>query len=156
MTGSTTSPNLPALLDGVVRARPAGSPASLAVLEHELAGREMPPLHVDTEDEAYRVLEGRILVHVHDRQVRLAAGDSFVVAAGLAHTVEADSERARFLTMTFTSSPSSYEAFSRAVASTDAPAGPEDEPLVRGLGTAAGITVLGPPGALPAANVAAG
>ena len=149
------SVTLGGLLEDVLTARPAGSGATLAVLEHDLAAGEMPPLHVDPRDEAYRVLEGRLLVYTSDTATRLAAGDSFVVPRAVPHTVRADSARARFVTMTYTDSPSGYEAFARAVAPADTPALPEDAPLLRALGAAAGITVLGPPGSLPARTIAA-
>ena len=130
--------------------------ASLAVVESTIRRGEMPPLHAHDEDEAFYVLEGSIVLHAGDETVRLQAGDAFVAQKGLPHTHRAESENARYLTMTFARSVGRYEDFLRAVGrpATAEPgwASGEEEAAVAAMSHADGIAILGAPGALPASR----
>lgn len=118
-------------------------------VELSLRSRQMPPLHVHSEDEELRVLDGRLTIFAGTRRVELEAGESWVAPAGVPHTYRAESRRVRVLASTAVRSPGSYEDFLRAVAEPSA-LGPEDEANLTVLGAAIGIEVLGQPGALPA------
>jgi quercetin dioxygenase-like cupin family protein len=133
---------------GAMRAE-ADGPVSLAVVESKIRRGEMPPLHAHEEEEAFYVLEGTLTVHTDDRSVRLEAGEAFVAPRDHAHTHEAQSDRVRYLTMTFARSLGRYEDFLRAVAVPRAYSSPDEAASVAGLAAANGITVLGPPGTLP-------
>jgi len=134
------------------RGKLAGS-ASLAVVERTIARGEMPPLHVHEEPEGFHVLEGTLAVAVGGVTMHLDAGHSAVAPAGLAHTYRAESTQTRFLAVSFVSSIALYESFLRAAASpapADGRAPHESDHGVTALAGENGITVLGPPGALPA------
>ncbi len=128
-------------------------PASLAVVERTIARGEMPPLHVHEEPEGFHVLEGSLAVVVGGVTMRLGAGHSVVAPAGLAHTYRAESTPTRFLAVSFVASVDRYESFLRAAASptpADGRVPHESDRVVTALARENGITVLGPPGALPA------
>jgi quercetin dioxygenase-like cupin family protein len=149
----TTIANNSALLSLVetiagLRAESDG-PANLAAVESTLRRGQMPPLHAHDTDEVFYVLEGTMVVHTGDESVPLDAGDAFVARRELPHTHEAGSATVRYLSMTFTRSPARYEDFLRAVAPPGSPNADEVAALA-GIARANGITVLGPPGALPA------
>ena len=114
---------------------------------------EMTPLHVHDEDEVVRLLDGTVVVHMAGEARTLAAGDVFVIPAGVPHAVSGE-QGARILTMSHVRSVELYERFVRAAAVPDAGSG--DPPVVeeeRALALMAevnGITVLGPPGTLGA------
>jgi quercetin dioxygenase-like cupin family protein len=117
-------------------------------VELSLRARQMPPLHVHTEDEELRVLEGRLRVFAGGRQVELRVGESWVAPAGVPHTYRADSPRVRLVAATSVRAAGSYEAFLRAVAEPSQLTA-EDEATLAVLGGPAGIRVLGAPGELP-------
>jgi quercetin dioxygenase-like cupin family protein len=121
----------------------------LAVLELELAEGEMTPIHVHEHDEAFHVLEGEMFLHLAGGSVRLAAGDELTAPAGEPHAVSAGAGGARYLTTTYTRSVSSYSDFQRAVARPGL-GNVEGTDVVRALGEAAGIEVLGFARSLPA------
>jgi len=145
---------LRALLDGLARARgKLAGPASLAVVERALERCEMPPLHVHQEPEGFHVLEGSLLVVVGGSTVRLEAGQSVVAAAGVPHTYRAESEGTRYLAVSFVASVEQYEGFLRAAAlpvRSEASGSHESDRAVTSIARENGITVLGPPGAVPA------
>jgi quercetin dioxygenase-like cupin family protein len=118
-------------------------------VEITLRYRQMPPLHVHTEDEELTVLEGRLTVFAGGRGIELAAGDSWVAPAGVPHTYRADSGSVRLVAATSVRAPGRYEDFLRAVAEPSTMS-PEDEANLTMLGAATGITVLAEPGALRA------
>jgi quercetin dioxygenase-like cupin family protein len=158
-TSSATDRALDVLLAQLAwrRGKLAGR-ASLAVLEARTQHGEMPPLHVHHEPEALQVLEGGIVLFLGGESVRLEAGDSIVAPAGVPHTYRAESETVRYRLASFVASPGSYEGFVRAVArpmGVHADEPHEDDRVVETLAAANGITVLGPPGALPVVELAA-
>ena len=127
-------------------------PASLAVVETTIRRGHMPPLHRHDADEAFYVLEGTLTVHAGEESVRLEAGEAFLAPRDLPHTHQAESDRVRYLSVTFARSLGRYEDFLRAVG---APTGEgwrtaDEAGTVAGISRPNGITVLGPPGALPA------
>lgn len=157
---SIEEPALHSLLAELARERgKLAGPASLAVLERTLERDEMPPLHAHEEPEAFVVLDGCLLVLAGDEAVRLEAGEAFVARAGVPHTYRARSTSARYLAASFVRSPEQYAGFLRAVAQPVRATGDtepaEDERVVATLAQANRITLLGPPGALPASALAA-
>ena len=132
-----------------VAATGPGKTRDLAVLELVLAGSEMTPIHVHEHDEAFRVLEGEISLHLASGSVRLRAGDEHVAPGGEPHAVSAAAGGARYLATTYTRSISRYADFQRAVARPGSD-GLEGADVVRELGRAAGIEVLGFARSLPA------
>jgi quercetin dioxygenase-like cupin family protein len=118
-------------------------------VEANLRSQQMPPLHVHEGDEELRILEGRLSVFTADLELELRAGESWVTPAGVPHTYRAESDRVRVLASTETRAAGRYEDFLRAVAE-PSQLTPEDEATLGHLAAATGITVLGPPGAMPA------
>jgi mannose-6-phosphate isomerase-like protein (cupin superfamily) len=162
LEGVTPSPNGQwrerALLEelSAARGKLAGR-ATLALLERTTRRGEMPPLHVHREPEAVHVLEGSVLVFVGGASTRLVAGQSLVAPAGVPHTHRAESS-GRYVIASFVRSLSGYEGFVRATALPARAHGEEpheDERVVETLAAENGIAVLGPPGALPVADLAA-
>jgi mannose-6-phosphate isomerase-like protein (cupin superfamily) len=84
----------------------------ISVLEHWAPFGHSPPLHIhDTEDEVFRVLDGRLRFQVDGEEIRLAAGDMLLAPKGVAHTFCVDSEDgAHFMTVT---RPGDFEAMVR-------------------------------------------
>ena len=117
MTRFPSDSSLVSLLEELasLRGKLAGR-ASLAMVERTSERGEMPPLHVHREPEALHVLEGSMVLVVVGEIARLEAGESFVAPAGVPHTHRAESESARYLTVSFVQSPATYESFLRAVA----------------------------------------
>jgi quercetin dioxygenase-like cupin family protein len=150
--------SLRALLDELARARgKLAGPASLAVVERTIARCEMAPLHVHEEPEGFHVLEGSLLLVVGGATVRLDAGQSVVAPAGVPHTYRAESESTRYQAVSFVASVELYEGFLRAAALPE-PAGSrahESDRVVETIAGRNGISILGPPGALPAPPLAA-
>jgi quercetin dioxygenase-like cupin family protein len=150
---SISDTTLRSLLEPLAAARgKLAGPASLAVVERTIERGEMPPLHVHEEPEGFHVLEGTLAVVVGGVTMRLDAGHSVVAPGGLAHTYRAESASTRFLAVSFVSSVDLYERFLGAAASpepADGRAPHESDLVVTALARENGITVLGPPGALP-------
>ena len=126
------------------------------VVETTTALGHMPALHLHEEDEAFAVVEGELTLHVGGDCIRLRAGETFVVPRGTPHTHRAESTRVRYLTATFAASVSRYEDFLRAVGRPGSDlsgwAGSTEAAALGVIARANGITVLGPPGALPSAG----
>jgi quercetin dioxygenase-like cupin family protein len=121
---------------------------SFALLESTGPAGDQTPLHVHhADDEGFYVLEGELTLWVGDEQHILRAGESVLAPRGVAHTVRVGDRAARWLV---TSTPAGFEAFIRAVGSTEAQAAlPSPEELAR-VAAEHGIEILGPPGMLPA------
>jgi quercetin dioxygenase-like cupin family protein len=134
------------------RLAPGGT--SLTVVEGTLAAGLMPPLHVHEVEEAFHVLEGGLVVYAGPETVELEAGASFVAPPSVPHTHRAATECARWLSVTFASSPGRYEDFVRAVgtpvAAGAAALAVQDAAALHAFAAPNGIAVLGPPGMLPA------
>ena len=136
---------------------PSTASGRIASAESETLSGFMAPLHAHAAAEAVYVLEGRLTVFAGAETATLEPGESFVVRAGVAHTYRAESSRARALFTTFASSSGRYEAFLRAAGPVEvdrAGAPPawssdDDAAVVGAIAAAAGVTLFGPPGALP-------
>lgn len=129
--------------------------AQPALIEVTAPAGDMPPLHVhEDEAEAFYVLAGSLEVWVgDDTHLTLGLGDAVRAPAGVPHTYRAGEDGARFLV----SAGARFEAFVRAMGRPapervlPAP-GPPDVELLGSLAAAAHITLLGPPGTLPATD----
>jgi hypothetical protein len=143
----------------------AGAPAARRVVSVERtdASGFMPPLHAHPADEAVHVVEGSLTIFAGHEVVSLAAGQTFVVTGGLAHTFRVESWQARAVFATLTRAAGRYEDFLRATGpvaldSAGAPvwARSEDASGVAAVAAAASVSLVGPPGELPAgARIAA-
>jgi quercetin dioxygenase-like cupin family protein len=121
---------------------------------HAAAG-DQPPLHVhEHEDEGFYVLEGSLTLWVGDADpVTLVPGEFALAPHGIPHTYRVGDSRGLFLV---TSAPGPFVSFLR---SAGAPAarpelpvldGPPDPERLALIAADHGITLLGPPGTLPA------
>lgn len=113
----------------------------------------MPPLHVhEREDEVFHIVEGRLSLFLPGEQVELNAGDTLRAPRGIPHTYRVESDTCRWLVFC---QPAGFEEFVRELSgpapSRDLPpAGrPHDLDAIAAAAAAAGIELLGPPGALP-------
>ena len=158
MTAVARETALLALFETIRTVRSDCGGSCLAVVEKTMPAGAMTPLHVHEADEMFYVLEGAMTIHAGDRTVRLGAGEAFLAPQGVPHTSWVDSDRVRYLAMSFVPSVGRYEDFLRAVgeaaagaASSGARSWPCDQELA-GLGAIAAanrITILGSPGMLP-------
>ena len=158
MSLDQTDTTLRSLLEELAAARgKLAGRASLAVVELATDRGETTPLHVHEEPEALHVLAGALRVFVGADTVLLRAGETFLAPAGVAHVHRADADRTSYLVASFVRFVDLYESFLAATARTAPPGREEDESdrVVEMLAAANGITVLGPPGDLPAAALAA-
>jgi quercetin dioxygenase-like cupin family protein len=121
---------------------------SFALLESTGPAGDHTPLHVHHhDDEGFFVLDGELTLWAGDEQHVLRAGDSILAPRGVPHTLRVGDREARWLV---TSTPAGFEAFVRAVATTDPQAAlPSPDELAR-VASRHGIEILGPPGMLPA------
>jgi quercetin dioxygenase-like cupin family protein len=108
------------------------------------------PLHVETEEETFYVLDGEILLHIAGREFRGTPGTVAVIPRGVPHAFVVESETARLLVL-FTPAGRTSEAFFRAAGEpaetpTLPPAGhgPDLERLQEAA-RRTGLKVLGPP-----------
>ena len=123
------------------------------LVEHAISAPAgfMAPLHAHAAAEAVRVLEGSITVFAGSEAVRLTRGETLLVPQGVAHTIRIESSDTRVVFGTSTPSASRYQDFLRAVGQPASGwAQVEDEAAVTAVAGAAGVTVLGHPGTLPA------
>ena len=169
MTTALHEPTLPAAARGnaeprwfihdlvVVHVTGDETDGHLGVVESLGPPGDMPPLHVHrVEDEVFYVLDGALELHVAGRPpARLEAGESLLAPRDVPHTYRVVSEGpARWLVL---SVPASFERFVLAAsdpAETQTLPPPDLEPDMDRMMRAAaeaGIEILGPPGALPAA-----
>ena len=126
------------------------TPASLVERSATRAG-VMPPLHAHGDDVSYYILAGRLTFFVCDEIVDAGPADVVVVPADAAHTFRVETDGARWLVLARVSAAGAFEDFGRALAP-PAPAwgNAEEAAAVTAIAVAAGIRVLGQPGALPA------
>ncbi|HZH46478.1 MAG TPA: cupin domain-containing protein [Roseococcus sp.] len=136
-----------------VRVRHADGADGLSVLEHHVPHGDSPPLHIHrNEDEIFHVLEGELRFLADGRELRVAAGETFLGPKGVPHTYRAESRGgARFLTIT---QGGDFEGLVRALSR---PAGRQGLPDAAGPPTAEeaealaqvclrhGIELVGPP-----------
>jgi quercetin dioxygenase-like cupin family protein len=109
---------------------------------------DQPPLHLHRhEDEGFYVLEGELTLWVGDAMHVLRAGEGMLAPRGVPHTVRAGDGGGRWLV---TSTPAGFEAFVRAVGSSEPTTAPPDLSELARVAAEHGIEILGPPGMLPA------
>ena len=144
------------ILERMAAASANGS-GRVAVVESSASLGFMAPLHAHAAAEAVHVLEGRMTIIAGTETAWLEPGETFVVAEGVAHTYRAESARTRAAFTTFASSAGRYEDFLRAAgpvtvdpAGAAAWSGEADAAAVAAIAAAADVTLLGPPGLLPA------
>jgi quercetin dioxygenase-like cupin family protein len=112
----------------------------------------MTPLYTSPADESFHVRTGAVTFFVGDEVVRAEAGDVVVAPAGVPRALRVDSPVARWLVVTHVASPARYDDFGRALSlPTEDWATASDEATVSAIAAANRISVLGAPGALPAA-----
>jgi quercetin dioxygenase-like cupin family protein len=124
----------------------------LSVMVSTARRGDSPPYHVHhTEDEAFHLLEGELVVLVDGRTLRARAGETHLLVKGVPHTFRVVSERARWLV---TTTRGDFERFVREVArpalveELPPPSGPPSEADAAALGEIAarhGIELLGGP-----------
>jgi quercetin dioxygenase-like cupin family protein len=113
---------------------------------------ESPPYHVHrTEDEAFHLIEGELVLLVDGEIQRVRAGETVLAPKGVPHTYRVVSEQARWLVIT---TRGDFERFVREVsrpattAELPAPADPPTPEQQRALAEVAlrhGIELIGPP-----------
>ena len=131
----------------------------LSAVETSASAGFMTPLHAHGSDEAVHVVEGSMTILAGDDVVLLGPGETFVVAEGLAHATRAEAPGTRVVFTMFARSTGRYEDFLRAVGpvAVDPSGAPtwsrdDDAGTVTAIAAAAGVTVLGPPGMVPAGS----
>ena len=137
----------------VVKASSDATDGRVFVVEQLAPRGAGSPLHVHhREDETFYVLAGRLTLFVGGERIELAAGECANAPMGVPHVYRVDSPTARWLAIC---GPAGFDRFLIA-ASDPAPAEalpPADAPVdlerVGAAAAAAGIELLGPPGALP-------
>lgn len=92
----------------------ASAAGRVVSVERTDAAGFMPPLHAHPVDEAVHVVEGSLTIFAGREVVSLDAGQTFVVAGGVAHTFRVESRQARAVFATLTGSAGRYEDFLRA------------------------------------------
>ena len=119
---------------------------------------DMPPLHVHAaEDEGFYVLEGRLTLHLPGRSVELEPGGFALAPRGIPHTYRVTSDAPAVVLVT-------ADGFAGFLREAGVPAerhelpvldGPPDAERLARVAADHGITLLGPPGMLPARAAAA-
>ena len=155
-TPTTTEPQTLWFIDTVARVLVDGEETNgnYSVVDSVGPQGNMPPLHVhEREDEVFHVVEGQLTVFLPGEQVELNVGDTLRAPCGVPHTYRVESDTCRWLVFC---QPAGFEEFVRAV-SEPAPSSelpppdrPHDLDAIAAAAAAAGIELLGPPGALPA------
>jgi quercetin dioxygenase-like cupin family protein len=120
---------------------------------------DQPPLHVhEREDEGFYVLSGSVTLWAGDEPpVKLVPGEYALAPHGIPHTYRAGDDGAVFLV---TSVPGGFvdfvRAFGRPAERPELPVmdGPPDAERLGRIAAEHGITLLGPPGMVPADLVA--
>ena len=143
--------------DSLLELAAVSHPGRIVTAERTAAAGFMPPLHAHPADEVVHVVEGSLTIFAGPEAVRLGAGETFVVAEGVAHTFRVESRQARIVFTTFAGSAARYDDFLRATGPvTLGPsgatvwAGVEDARTVGAVAAAANVSIYGPPGLLPA------
>ena len=116
----------------------------LLVIEDELAGGKVTPVHTHPVAESLWVLEGALRYRVESDDVELSAGDFIMVPAGIPHAFKVLSDSARVLSIQpsceceafYLGASEPLEGSSRQT---------DFERIARSGETNGGITILGPP-----------
>jgi quercetin dioxygenase-like cupin family protein len=135
-----------------VRVRHDEGRDGISVLERLVPHGDSPPLHQQTEDEIFHLLEGELRLRAGDADTRIGVGETILAPKGVAHTYRVESpEGARFLVITRNGD---FERFVRALGrpaerpELPAPSGPPTPEQADALAAAArehGIEFVGPP-----------
>lgn len=139
-----------------VHVAPEDTNGTYALIEALVPAGHMPPPHIhEREDEGFFLLEGEITLHTEDGPTVVRPGQGAHVSAGTAHTLRVTSTGpARALIVV--SPPSGFVGYLRACGR---PAEREALPPVEGPPDVGrllreapvhGMTILGPPGTVPA------
>jgi quercetin dioxygenase-like cupin family protein len=142
-------------IDNLVRIHVDGEAGNgrLSVIEEWGRRGNMPPLHVHhRDDETFFVLDGEMSLFAEGGRRTLTAGQAALAPSGVPHTYRVESDEAHWLVIT---APAGFDAFVRQVSEPaqadelpDADR-PVDPAALAQAAAAAGIEILGPPGALP-------
>ena len=124
----------------------------LSVMESLARRGDSPPHHVHhTEDEAFHLLEGELVLVVDGAARRVRAGETHLAPKGVPHTYRVVSERARWLVVT---TNGDFERFVREAARpaetaelppSSGPPTPEQQLALAELSLRHGIELIGPP-----------
>ncbi|MCB1498949.1 MAG: cupin domain-containing protein [Bauldia sp.] len=125
----------------------------LSVLQHRAPFGDSPPLHIHhTEDEVFRVLEGRFRFRIADQEYEVEAGQTLMAPKKVPHQYCVESkEGGAWITVT---SPGDFEGLVRATSRPAENAGlptphgpptPEEQAALIAACTAHHIEIVGPP-----------
>lgn len=129
------------------KATAAETRGAFLLIEDEMEGGKVTPLHTHPTDEALYVLQGELLVAIDGEEHRVGEGGFFLAPRGVPHAFMVVSDTARVLGLM---APGTGEDFYRAagetLASADEPARPPDWDRLRAAAAASdSIEILGPP-----------
>jgi mannose-6-phosphate isomerase-like protein (cupin superfamily) len=108
---------------------------------------DSPPLHRQTEDEIFHLLEGRLRLRAGEADVRIGAGETMLAPKGVAHTYRVESPEGA-------TRNGDFERFVRAVGrpakrpelpTPQGPPTPEQADALAAAARAHGIELVGPP-----------
>jgi quercetin dioxygenase-like cupin family protein len=138
-----------------IHVTPEDTNGAYTLVEALVPAGHMPPPHVHEHDaESFVVLEGEITAYTPDHEQVVRPGESAHIPAGVPHTIRATSTGATRAIIV--SAPAGLATFFRAAGR---PAerealpvldGPPDVARLMRAAEQAGMTLLGPPGTLPA------
>lgn len=112
----------------------------------------MPPLHAHEDDVRYEVLIGKLTFDVGGDVVAAREGAVVDVPAGVPHTFRVDTDGARWTVTTRVRSTARFEDLGLALARpVDEWPSADERAALEAIAAANGISILGPPGARPAA-----
>jgi len=124
------------------KVRAAQTGGTLTAFENVIAPGDGPPLHTHaTEDESWRILEGRLRFKLGDAISEAPQGSFVFVPRGVPHCFQNTGDTPARILVLFT--PGGMEAFFDRFA--ELPAGPVDPGVFARLGQEAGMEVVGPP-----------
>ena len=139
----------------------ADGPDGMSVMDSLARRGDSPPYHVHhTEDEAFHLIEGELVVCIDGETRRALPGETHLLPKGVPHTYRVVSEEARWLVVT---TEGDFERFVREAArpalaaELPPPAGPpspEDQQALEELALLHGIELVGPPLAAEIADAA--
>jgi quercetin dioxygenase-like cupin family protein len=138
-----------------IHVTPEDTDGAYALIEALVPAGHMPPPHVHEHDaESFIVLEGEITAYTADGEQVVGPGQAAHIPAGVAHTIRATAPGPTRAIIV--SAPAGLATFFRAAGQPaereELPAldGPPDVARLAQAAAQAGMTLLGPPGTLPA------